>query len=178
MSQCSLGWVIAVIHNPAARVYTALHIASQWNQILSAIFSDTLSTGCCLPFNSLSRKASTEVLEWKGNLSTVLYPTSLQNKHIYPYQYPEKIIQMNISNDGDITTLLSRLSLCPVLGHVCTWTCVQVTFFLLQPRHCFHHIVQKCKAKCRHLINSSFCRTAFSKSCKIVSFIFNVEGVS
>lgn len=87
MFQDSLGWAIAVIHNPTVPAYTTFHVAFNWNQILFAIFSNTMSTLGCLPFNLLSRQPSTEALELEEDLSAVLYSTPLKSSvftHINP----------------------------------------------------------------------------------------------
>lgn len=41
--------------------------------------------------------------------------------------------------------------------------------------HNFHHILLKCKNKCRQFLNSSSLRTAFSKICMRVRFILMLE---
>lgn len=84
--QNSEGWMIAVIHDAEIPEYTTFHMAFQWNQILSSIFSDNRSTWGCLSFNPLSRRPSTEVLELEGKVSAVLYSMFLQDKQIYPCQ--------------------------------------------------------------------------------------------
>lgn len=115
MFQDSLGWAIAVNHNPTIPAYTTFHVAFNWNHTPFAIFSNTMSTLGCLPFNLLSRQPSTEALELEEDLSAVLYSTPLKSSvftHINP---SPNLIDWSISNDSDVTILLGRLSPGPLL---------------------------------------------------------------
>lgn len=93
--------------------------------------------------------------------------------------FSDQTLQMSISNDGDVTTLLNSIysCLCWLLQskkHVCTKMCTNH----LSPApagHSFHHILLKCKKKSRQFLNLSSCRAAFSKICTLVSFILMLK---
>lgn len=181
--QDSEGWVITVIHDPAIPAYTTFHIALQWNQISPSIFSDNISAWGCLSFNPLSRGPSTEVLELEGNVSSSFFYI-LAGQACLSISNADQTLQTSVSNDGNVTTLLKRLYLCPMLGlgfKLCNHRSMyaqrhaQTTLLLLQPGHCFHHILLKSKNKCWQFLNSSSCRMVFSKICKLVSFILMLE---
>lgn len=126
--QDSEGWVITVIHDPAIPAYTTFHIALQWNQISPSIFSDNISAWGCLSFNPLSRGPSTEVLELEGNVSAVLSSTSLQDKHVYPYQMQTRPYR-RVSPMMAMSPLYSKDSTCVpcwvwVLSYAITEACM------------------------------------------------------
>ena len=187
MFQDSSGWAIAVMHNPATPAHTAFHTAFQWNQIPPAIFSSTISTQSSLPSDLLSRKPSTEALELEGNLSAVFYSTPLQSSLFthsksrpdltdeylqwwWHHHLTQQIVPRSSVGLGFFAVMQSQ-------KHACTKTRVQATFLLLQPGHCFHHILLKHKMKINADNLFSSWRAAFSKICKLVGFGFNAGDV-
>lgn len=58
--------------------------------------------------------------------------------------------------------------------NVCIKTCIN-HFSCAPAGHSFHHILLKCKNKCRQFLNSGSCRIVFSKICMLVSFILMLE---